>query len=156
MQTYRSSILPIVAIALAIFGISYSLTHNNEAVAKTPSGSSVLVQEVARFEKDLAELNLVHENHIRSYSDEMGCVKDSKALEIVSHHKSLLEHNKQRLEYHKLQLVQADTSNAERNQGELAEDDARQVGGAEARDEHRVDDAEVTLDLLNAKLHRGR
>ena len=121
MQTYRSSILPIVAIALAIFGISYSLTHNNEAVAKTPSGSSVLVQEVARFEKDLAELNLVHENHIKSYSDEMGCVKDSKALEIVSHHKSLLEHNKQRLEYHKLQLVQADTTNAERNQGELAE-----------------------------------
>ena len=81
----------------------------------------MLTEQVALFEKQLAEMKLIHANHVKTYADEMGCVKDSRALEIVNHHKALLDKNSDRQNYHKMQLFQGDTSNVERNDAQLAE-----------------------------------
>jgi hypothetical protein len=122
MQVYRSSILPLIAFIFTLMGITYSACHESKAKDQSsPSGATELRQEVTRFEQDLTDLKTIHDQHIKAYSDEMGTMRDSKALEVINKHKALLEHHTSRLDYHKLQLVQADTTNAGRNKAELEE-----------------------------------
>ena len=120
MQTYRSSLLPLVAFIFTMGAIFYSSCHESKADQKTGT-SAVLHEQVQLFEKQLSEMKLIHENHIKTYSDEMGCVKESKALAIVNRHKALLDKNAERQNYHKMQLIQADTTNAERNNSQITE-----------------------------------
>src|SRR5882672_11000695 len=115
MQTYRSSILPLVAILLTFTAITYSACHETIAETKPLSGAPELKAEISRFEKTLNELKLINDGHVKDYSAEMGCTGNSQALEIIKHHNELLESLTKKLEYHKLQLIQADTSNQERN-----------------------------------------
>jgi len=121
MQTYRSSILPFAALILTLLGLSYSACHESKAEGQSGSGAAELKQEILRFEETLSELKLIHQGHVTTYSGEMGCTGDSKALEIINMHNELIDHAQARLEYHKLQLIQADTTNQERNNAELAE-----------------------------------
>ena len=121
MQTYRNSILPLFAIVLTILGVTYSACNDSKADTGNETPAGELRQEVNRFGQQLEELRTLHEGHIKAYSEEMGCVSNSKALEIINHHNELLDHLTQRLEYHKLQLIQADTSNTGRNKAQLEE-----------------------------------
>ncbi|MDQ3110309.1 MAG: hypothetical protein M3R17_10470 [Bacteroidota bacterium] len=122
MLTYRRSLLPLFAFLFSISAMFYSACHESKADQKNSSGvSGELTEEVSIFEKKLAELKTIHANHIKTYSDEMGCVKDSKALDIVNRHKALLDKNSDRQNYHKMQLIQADTTNIERNDKQLEE-----------------------------------
>jgi hypothetical protein len=119
MQTSRN-FLPIIAFTLTIVALFYSACNESKADQKSTGTSSGLVEQVSLFEKELADLKVINENHIKTYSDEMGCLKDSKALEIINHHNELLDKNSDRLKYHKMQLIQADTTNATRNAEQLA------------------------------------
>lgn len=121
MQTYRNSILPLFAIVLAVLGVTYTACNDSKADTGNESPASELRQEVNHFGQEVEELRTLHEGHIKSYGEEMGCMSNSKALEVINHHNELLEHLTKRLEYHKLQLIQADTSNAVRNRAQLEE-----------------------------------
>lgn len=120
MQTNRS-LLPLFAFFFTIGAFFYSACNESKAEQKPASSSSALAEQVTQFEKELTELKNIHLGHIKKYSDEMGCLRDSKALEIVNHHNALLEKNSARLQYHKMQLIQADTTNNERNNKQLEE-----------------------------------
>lgn len=119
MQTYRNSILPLIAITLTVLGISYTACHDSRAGAPESGPAQELRQEISHFEQDITELRKVHDEHIKAYANEMGCVGESKTLEIINHHNALLDHLKNRLEYHKLQIIQSDTTNTERNRIQL-------------------------------------
>lgn len=122
MQTYRSSLLPLMAFIVTISALFYSACNESKADQKKTSGaSSSLMDQVVLFEKQLSDLKIIHQNHVKAYSDEMGCVKDSKALEMVNRHKALLDKNSERQKYHRMQLIQGDTANAARNEKQLAE-----------------------------------
>ncbi len=121
MQTYRSSLLPLVAFIITIGALFYSACNESKAGQAQTSSSSALNEQVKVFETKLTELKLIHTKHIKTYSDEMGCVKDSKALEIVNSHKALLDKNAERQNYHRMQLIHADTNNPTRNEAQLAE-----------------------------------
>jgi hypothetical protein len=122
MQTYRSSLLPLVAFLVTISALFYSACNESKADQKKSSGvSSSLIDQVTLFEKQLYDLKIVHQNHVKTYSDEMGCVKDSKALELVNRHQALLDKNSERQKYHRMQLIQADTTNEARNNNQLTE-----------------------------------
>jgi CRISPR/Cas system-associated protein Cas10 (large subunit of type III CRISPR-Cas system) len=137
MQTYRSSILPVVAITLTIILMTYSACHESKAESKPESGAIELKEQISRYEDALKDLEAIHLSHIKSYSDEMGCVSDSKALAIINAHNEILAHDKEKLEAYKLQFIQADTSNEERNKKELDElkkdYDQLQIDGQEIR-----------------------
>ena len=120
MQSNRS-LLPLFAFFFTIGAFFYSACNESKAGQKPTSTSSALAEQVARFEKELTGLKNIHLGHIKEYSDEMGCLRDSKALEIINHHNELLEKNSARLQYHKMQLIQSDTTNAERNNKQLEE-----------------------------------
>lgn len=121
MQTYRSSLLPLFAFIFTVGAIFYSSCNESKADQKSTSRSAMLTEQVALFEKQLAEMKMIHDNHVKTYSDEMGCVKDSKVLEIVNRHKALLNMNVERKNYHRMQLIHADTTNPTRNIAQLAE-----------------------------------
>ncbi len=121
MQTYRSSLLPLVAFIITIGALFHSACNESKAGQAQTSSSSTLNEQVKVFETKLTELKLIHTKHIKTYSDEMGCVKDSKALEIVNSHKALLDKNGERQNYHRMQLIHADTTNPARNEAQLAE-----------------------------------
>jgi hypothetical protein len=121
MQTYRSSILPLFAILLSITAISYTSCHDTVAETKPGGSAAELKQQITRFEQTLTGLKLINDGHVKDYSEEMGCTSNSKALDIIKHHNELIEALNKRLGYHKLQLIQADTTNQERNKVELDE-----------------------------------
>jgi hypothetical protein len=119
---YRRSLLPLFAFLFTISALAYSSCHESKADQKNATGvSSELTKEVSLFEQQLTALKVIHDNHVKTYSDEMGCVKDSKALEIVNHHRALLEKNSERRNYHRMQLIHADTTNVDRNDKQLKE-----------------------------------
>ena len=120
MQSNRS-LLPLFAFLFTISAFFYSACNESRAGQKSTSSSAVLVEKVSQFEKEYTELKNIQQEHIKKYSDEMGCLHDSKALEIVNHHNELLEKNAARLKYHRMQLIQADTTNTERNNKQLEE-----------------------------------
>ncbi len=101
--------------------MSYSACHESKAESKPYSGAIELKEEITNFENALKELKSVHDQHVKDYSAEMGCNGNSKALGIISYHNELLEFLNHKLEYHKLQFIQADTSDQERNKKQLAE-----------------------------------
>jgi hypothetical protein len=106
---------------MVVFGISYSACHDSKADAPAGGPTQELRKEISQFEQELTDLRKVHEDQIKQYSNEMGCIGESKTLEIINAHNALLDHFKQRLEYHKLQMIQADTTNSERNKHQLEE-----------------------------------
>jgi hypothetical protein len=120
MQSTRS-LLPLFAFLFTLSAFFYSACNESKAGQKPSGSSSLLVEKVNQFENELTELKSIQQGHIKKYSDEMGCLRDSKALEIVNHHNDLLEKNAARLKYHRMQLIQADTTNAERNNKQLEE-----------------------------------
>ena len=141
MQSYRSSILPVVAIVLAFLAMTYSACHesiaeSNPVSADSSNGQAELKKEISRFESSLKELQLIHDGHIKSYSDEMGCVRDSKALEIIKHHNELLATHKDELASFKLRIIMGG-SDAEKNKADLQElkkdFDQLQIDGVEIR-----------------------
>ena len=119
--TYRSSILPLFAFVFTLLALCYSACNDSVAEEKSKGSASQLKEEVKKFELTLNELKTIHANHVKMYSDEMGCTKDSKALEIINHHNELLNKYEKRLLYHKMQLTQSDTSNTERNNTQMLE-----------------------------------
>ena len=121
MQTYRQSILPVFAIALAILGISYSACNDSKADSGSKTPAAELRQEINRFELKFEELSDLHEKQVGSYASDMGCAGNSNALEIINTHQAILDHLSQRLQYHKLQLIQSDTTNTARNKTQLIE-----------------------------------
>jgi hypothetical protein len=122
MLTYRRSLLPLFAFLFTIGALGYSACHESKADQKNTTGvSSELTKEVSLFEQQLAAMKVIHDNHVKTYSDEMGCVKDSKALEIVNRHRALIEKNSERRNYHRMQLIHADTTNIARNDKQLQE-----------------------------------
>lgn len=106
---------------LAILGISYSACNDSKADSISKSPAAELRQEIGRFELQYKELNSLHENQVGSYANDMGCAGNSKALELINNHQAILDHLGQRLQYHKLQLIQSDTTNEQRNNDQLAE-----------------------------------
>jgi hypothetical protein len=121
MQTKSGFILPVVAIFLTFMAMSYSACHDSKAESRPSSGAIELKDEISRFEKELGELKKINDSHVQEYSEEMGCTANSKALEIIKHHNELIETLTKRLEYHKLQFIQADTANQQRNKAEMTE-----------------------------------
>lgn len=111
VQTYRSSILPLIAFILTIGALCYSACHESRADQNAQTEAVGLTEEISRFENALSELKTIHTNHIKQYSDGMGCLRDSKALELIDRHNALLDHHSQRLQYHKMNLLQSDTGN---------------------------------------------
>jgi hypothetical protein len=101
--------------------MSYSACHESKAELKPSSGALELKGEISRFEKELGQLKLINDGHVKEYSEEMGCTTNSKALEIIKHHNELIEALTKKLEYHKLQFIQSDTSNQARNKVEMDE-----------------------------------
>lgn len=96
---------------LTICALCYSACHESKADQKVQTESVGLSDEISRFEKELTELKTIHTNHIKHYSDDMGCLRDSKALEIINRHNAILDRHSQRLQYHKMKLLQSDTGN---------------------------------------------
>jgi hypothetical protein len=62
-----------------------------------------------------------HERNVLAYGQEMGVTSNSTTLEKISTQRDLIEQYRLRLEYHKLQLLQADTTNQTRNENQLKE-----------------------------------
>lgn len=121
VKTYKSSILPLFACLFALSALCYTACNESVAGQKSESGAAQLQEQVSKFQQTLTELKTLHADHVKKYSSEMGCNHDSKALEIISHHNDLLNKHTSRLQYHKMQLAQADTSNAQRNSAQLLE-----------------------------------
>src|SRR6478672_5652618 len=97
MQTYRSSLLPLFAFIVTVIALIHSCSDSKAENASGNSVSAELKQEVSRFETELNELKTIQQEHIKTYGDEMGCVRDSKALEIVNKHNALIQENSERL-----------------------------------------------------------
>ncbi len=121
VQTYRSSILPLVAFVITIMALSYSACHESKAMTKSESSASELIKLVSKFEQGISELKSIHAQHLKTYGDEMGCSKDSKALAIINRHNELIENHLKRLRYHKMQISQTDTTNNVRNNFQITE-----------------------------------
>jgi hypothetical protein len=134
MKSYRQSILPFFAVALAILGICYSACHDSKADTVSSNNVYHLKQEMVKFEEKFKSLKAIHENQLNGYVAEMGCNTNSQGLEIINKRQAMLDHFNQRLQYHKLQMIQADTTNAERNDKQLKElqSDIQELTGNEA------------------------
>lgn len=121
VESFRSSILPLIAFIFTFLCLAYSACHESKAEQKDLAASTGLMEELSRFEIQLAELKAIHINHVKKYSDEMGCMKDSKALDIINKHNLLLDRHADRLQYHKMKILHSDTSNVERNNAQMNE-----------------------------------
>ena len=95
--------------------MSYSACHESEAAAKPASGAIELQNEITRFENELQDLKSVDEKQAKDYSAQMGCNANSKALGIINYHNELLAFLNQKLEAHKLEFIQGDTADQQRN-----------------------------------------
>lgn len=121
MQIHRQSILPVFAILLAVFGITYSACNDSKADQGDTSPASEIRQEITRMEQKYKELSQLHESQVQRYATDMGCSANSTTLETINKHQAILDHFNQRIQYHKLQLIQADTANTGRNGQQLEE-----------------------------------
>jgi hypothetical protein len=121
VKTYKNSILPLFACLFTVLAFCYSACNESVAEQKPESASAQLKEQVGKFEQALTELKALHADHVKKYSSEMGCTRDSKALDLINRHNELLNKHSARLQYHKMQLAQADTTNAQRNNNQLLE-----------------------------------
>jgi hypothetical protein len=100
---------------------AYSACNDSVAENKSESGFTQLKEQIGKFEQTLTDLKTIHADHVKQYSGEMGCNRDSKALDIINQHNELLERNMQRLKYHKMKLAQTDSTNVDQNNAQLLE-----------------------------------
>lgn len=117
----KTILLPVIAIIVAFFGISYSACQESKADTKSTGSAAKIREEITRFDQMLKELSKVQQENIAAYSQEMGVTSNSNGLETVSKQNEVLEKFRSRLEYHRLQLIQADTTNETRNEMQLKE-----------------------------------
>lgn len=114
MNTLVKNILPIFAAVLAIFGIIYS--GCNESRAKNEGGSAVdLRKSIQLYEQQLIESESVHLNNVEEYGREMGVTTGSDVMPKITAQQELLTKHKQWVEAFKMELLQTDTTNAEKN-----------------------------------------
>jgi hypothetical protein len=117
----KNILLPIAAVMLALFGISYSACQESKADTKTTGSAAQIREDIARFDMMLKELNKIQQENVAAYSQEMGVTSNSNGLEIISSQNEILETYHSKLESHRLQLIQADTTNQMRNEMQLKE-----------------------------------
>ena len=121
MEAMKSAVLPILAIFLAVMGITYSACSKTQASSTVDNQSAVLRTQIDHFEMALKEIQKVNDQNVKTYSDQMGCNAQSTMLDVIKKNNDLLTHYSERLDYHRLLLIQADTMNAERNKEQLEE-----------------------------------
>ena len=109
------------AIMMALFGISYSACQESKADSKSTGGAAKIREEITRFDLMLKDLNNIQKKNVEAYGQQMGVSSNSNGLEVISKQNEVLEKFRLRLEYHRLQLLQADTANATRNEIQLKE-----------------------------------
>lgn len=117
----KQILLPIAAVIMALFGISYSACQESKADTKATGSAAQIREEIARFDMMLKELNKIQQDNVTAYSQEMGVTSNSKGLELISQQNVILETYHAKLESHRLQLIQADTTNQTRNEMQLQE-----------------------------------
>ena len=120
-EQMKKLLLPMVAVLMAFFGISYSACQESKADAKSNGGAGKIREEITRFDLMLKELNNIQKENVEAYGQQMGVSSNSNGLEVISKQNEVLEKFRLRLEYHRLQLLQADTANATRNEIQLNE-----------------------------------
>ena len=117
----KNILLPIAAVMMAFFGISYSACQESKADAKATGSAAQIREEIARFDMMLKELNKVQQENVAAYSQDMGVTSNSTGLELINQQNEILETYHAKLESHRLQLIQADTTNETRNKMQLTE-----------------------------------
>jgi hypothetical protein len=117
----KQILLPIAAVMMAFFGISYSACQESKADSKATGSAAQIREEIARFDQMLKELNKVQQENVAAYSQEMGVTSNSNGLELINQQNEVLETYRAKLESHRLQLIQADTTNQTRNEMQLTE-----------------------------------
>lgn len=120
----KNLLLPLAAIMIALFGISYSGCQESKADTKETSKAAKIREEITRFDNMLKELNRIQQENVNAYSAEMGVSSNSNGLETITKQNEVLEKYRSRLDYHRLQLIQADTTNETRNEMQLKEIEA--------------------------------
>jgi hypothetical protein len=117
----KNILLPIAAVMMAFFGISYSACQESKADSKATGSAAQIREEIGRFDMMLKELNKIQQENVAAYSQDMGVTSNSNGLEIISRQNEILETYHAKLESHRLQLIQADTTNQTRNEMQLTE-----------------------------------
>jgi head-tail adaptor len=117
----KNILLPIAAVLVALFGISYSGCQESKADTKSTGTAGKIREEIVQYEQMYNELKKVQEANVTAYSEEMGVTSNSTALEQINKQNEIMENLRLRLEYHRLQLIQADTTNETRNELQLKE-----------------------------------
>ncbi len=120
-QNYKGIILPILAVILTLTAFSYSACQESKLPTKSFSSISELKGLISNFERKIVDLKSFQNENLMKHGREMGCEKDSKALEKIQNQNALIEHLFCRLQYHKLQISQGDTTNADRNYSQILE-----------------------------------
>ncbi len=114
MNTLIKNILPILAGVLAVFGIVYSGCH--ESRAKNEAGTAVeLRKAIQLYEQQILEAETVHLANVEQYGKEMGVTTGSDVMPKITAQQELLKKHKEIVEAHKLELLQTDTTNADKN-----------------------------------------
>ncbi len=120
-EQMKNILLPVAAIMMAFFGISYSACQESKADSKA-TGSAVQIREdIARFDQLLTELKKIQQANVTAYGQEMGVTSNSNGLELISKQNEILATYHEKLESHRLQLIQADTTNQTRNELQITE-----------------------------------
>jgi hypothetical protein len=114
-------LLPIAAVMMAFFGISYSACQESKADTKATGSAAQIREEIARFDMMLKELNKIQQENVAAYSQDMGVTSNSNGLELITQQNEVLSAYHAKLESHRLQLIQADTTNQTRNEMQLTE-----------------------------------
>ena len=117
----KNILLPIAAVMMAFFGISYSACQESKADSKATGSAAQIREEIARFDQLLKELNKVPQENVAAYGQDMGMTSNSSALELINRQNEILATYHSKLESHRLQLIQADTTNQTRNELQLTE-----------------------------------
>lgn len=117
----KNILLPIAAVMMAFFGISYSACQESKADTKATGSAVQIHEEITRFDMMLKELNKIQQENVTAYSQEMGVTSNSNGLEVISRQNEILETYHAKLASHRLQLIQADTTNQTRNEMQLTE-----------------------------------
>lgn len=117
----KNFVLSFLAVTLAILGITYTGCKESNAEQKA-SGSTVEIKKnIAAYNQLLTELQAIHDKNITDYAQQMGVTSNSEGLAEITAQNALLDANRSRIEYHRLQLIQADTTNQTRNTFQLEE-----------------------------------
>lgn len=117
----KNILLPIAAVMMAFFGISYSACQESKADNKATGSAVKIREEIARFDQLLKELNKIQQDNVTAYGQQMGVTSNSTGLELIGQQNEVLATYHAKLESHRLQFIQADTTNQTRNEMQLTE-----------------------------------